>query len=466
MSVTSIMNIAKNALFAQQSALQVVSNNVANVNTEGYARQEAVLNEETAVMTDLGMFLGNGVTVSTVMSHYDKYLESSLSKENTTLEEQKTYAQYLGRVETVLDENNTYLTANITSFFNSWQDLSSDPLSLTSKTSVAKEGANLASTIRNVYDELKDMQYEANNNVAQKVKDVNNILHSIAQLNGQIYTASAGGFGDAAFVNQRTQLIKELSGMVNIQSFQDKDGGMTIMTTDGKALVDRETVFELGVVTRPGDGLYDITMATGPAASVDITDSISGGSLKALVDLRDNHIKGFMDSMNDLAESLITEVNTFHSSGYTASGTTGINFFSDVSSNFAENFDISNAIKADPNNIAVSSSASNSSDNSIALAITNLGTTNVKINGQDTTYIDYGSSIASQIGTLSKNAQDLTEYHQTLMTAIQKQRDSVSGVSIDEEMTNLIKFQYAYQAASRLINVANTLMDSLLEISR
>jgi flagellar hook-associated protein 1 len=466
MSVTSIMNIAKNALFAQQTALQVVANNVANINTEGYARQEAVLTEEKAVMTDMGMFLGNGVAVTNVMSHYNKYLETSIARENTTLEEQKTNRQYFSRVESILDENNTHLTSNITSFFNAWQDLSTDPLSLTAKTSVAKEGANLAGTVRSIFGELKNMQFEANSNVAQKVTDANNILHSISQLNSQIYTAGSSGLGVAEFVNQRTQLVKELSGMLDVQSFQDQDSGITIMTTDGKTLIDRETVFELGVSSRPGDGLFNITMATGPAASIDITDSITSGSLRALVDLRDTHIKGFMDSMNDLAQSVMTEVNNFHRSGYTSSGATGINFFDDVSFNFAESLDLSDEIKADPGNIATSSSADNTSDNSIVLSIANLGTTSVNIGGHDTTYIDFGSSIASQIGTLSQNAQDLSEYHQTLMAAIQKQRDSVSGVSIDEEMTSLIKFQYAYQAASRLINVANTLLDSLLEVSR
>jgi flagellar hook-associated protein 1 FlgK len=114
----------------------------------------------------------------------------------------------------------------------------------------------------------------------------------------------------------------------------------------------------------------------------------------------------------------------------------------------------------------VTSSASNPSGNDIALAIAGLGDSTVTIGGQDKTYVSFSSSIASKIGNLTKNAKDLSAYHQNVMTMVEKQRDSISGVSIDEEMSNLIKFQYAYQAAARLINVADELFQSLLGIGK
>lgn len=119
MGITSILNIARNALFAQQTSLQVLSNNIANVNTKGYARQEAVLAEADAVMTESGLLIGNGVRIAKVASHYDKYLEYTLAKQYTSLEEQKTYQKFFSRIESVLDETNSRLTSNITAFFNS-----------------------------------------------------------------------------------------------------------------------------------------------------------------------------------------------------------------------------------------------------------------------------------------------------------------------------------------------------------
>ena len=173
-----------------------------------------------------------------------------------------------------------------------------------------------------------------------------------------------------------------------------------------------------------------------------------------------------MGSIDDLAQSIMTEVNGVHSTGYNMNGTTNINFFANLTQNFAAAMDISDEVKTDVMNIAVTSSASNPSNNDIALAIADLGIGSVTISGQDTTYVDFTASTSSRIGSLSQNAQNLSEYHQNLMTSVEKQRDSVSGVSIDEELSNLIKYQYAYQAAARLINAADVLMNSLLEIAR
>lgn len=465
MGVTSILNIAKNALFAQQSALQVTSNNIANVNTPGYARQETILTEQTPIQTEFGL-VGNGVTVVSIMSHYDKYLESSLSKENTSFEEQKTYAQYFSRIESVLDENNTQLTSNLTAFFNAWQDLSVDPTSTTARLGVATSGANLTSGIRSMYSELKAMQNEVNEKIGQQVTDINDILNSIAQLNTEIIALDTTGIQNSSISNQRAQLVQQLSGMVDIQTFEDSEGGLTVMTCGGKALVEKGSVFGFSAEKSATDGLYRILWKGSPSASVDITDTIRGGTLKGLIDIRDNQLTGFMGEVNDLAESLITEVNSVHRTGYTANGATNINFFKDVTEECAMGFSLSEEVKADARNIAVTSSASDQSNNDIALALAGLGNASLVIGGQETTYVNYSASIASQIGNLSQNAKNLSEYHESLITMVRQQRDSISGVSIDEEMSNLIKYQYAYQAAARLINVAESLMDSLMEISR
>ncbi|HVN98151.1 MAG TPA: flagellar hook-associated protein FlgK [Syntrophorhabdaceae bacterium] len=463
MGITSILNVAQNALFAQQTAMQVVSNNVANASTDGYMREEAVFNEAPSVQTDFGM-MGNGVSIEKVMAQYDKYLESSLSKENAATEEQKTYEQYFSRLESILSDSNTNLTSNITSFFNSWQSLSTDPLNTTSRTNVAMQGTNMCSSIRNVYSELKSIQAEANSNVAQQVTSINGILHSLAEVNTKMYEEGAGGKDDASLISQRTKLIKDLSGIMNIQSFEDKDGGMSVMTSNGKILVDRGNVNELSAQASGASGFYSVVWNSGSGVSIDITNNIQGGSLKSYIDLRDNQIAGFIGTINDLAQSLMTEVNNIHSTGYTANGTTGINFFKNLTSDYACNIDISDEVKTDVGNIAATSSTSNTSGNDIALALANLGSASVTISGQNTTYTDYAASIGSTVGNLSKNAQDLYQYHQNILSAVQSQRDSLSGVSINEEMTNLIKFQYAYQAAARLLNTADSLFSTLLAI--
>ncbi len=465
MSIGSIMDIAKGALFAQHTALQVVSNNVANVNTEGYMRQAAVLDESPSIRTTFGL-LGTGVTAKGVVVFYDKYLESSLAKQNNATEEWKTYEQYLSRIESVLNENNTHLSANITAFFNSWQTLSTDPTSNTARTDVEMNGMNIAWSIRNVYGELKKLQTETDNNVAQTVTKINNLLHSIAQANQTMYESGGNGSGEAAVVSQMTQYVKELSGIMDLQVSNDADGGTKIMTSGGKILVERNMVNELSAEKSSANDFYRVVWNSSSPNSVDITDTIRGGSLKSYLDLRDNQIAGFMDTVNDLAQSLMTEVNSLHSAGYNVNGTTGTDFFLNLTHDYAANIDVSNEVKADVGNIATSSSPVSTSGNDVALAIAGLGSASVAIGGSNTTYGDYTASTVSKIGALSQNAQNLSEYHQNLLTSLQTQREGISGVSIDEEMTNLIKFQYAYQAAARLLTTADTLFTSLLAIGQ
>ncbi|MCX5815072.1 MAG: flagellar hook-associated protein FlgK [Proteobacteria bacterium] len=459
MSISSILNIAKNAMYAQQTAMQVVSNNISNVNTTGYARQEAVFNEAGAVISDAGL-VGTGVRVQSIMQHYNRYLEMSVAKENNALEEQKTFEKYFERIEGVLDENNSKLTSNIVAFFNGWHELSADPLSVIARTDVATKAINLGRTISNISEELKNMQIEIDQNIGQDVTEINQMLNSIAELNNKIY--ESGTNENSSFANNQLQLFRELSAKLDITSFRDGNGGLTVMTTGGKVLVDRITAYQL--TAEKQGGFSTVVWNGGSGTSLDITDEIKSGTLKGLFDLRDTYLDGFLGDTDDLAKSIMTEINSVHETGYNMNGTTGISFFKTVDDDYAINMDISDEVKSDVRNIAVTSSAGNPSGNDIALAIAELGDSTVTIGGQDRTYVEFSSSIVSEIGNLTKNAKDLSAYHQNVMTMVEKQRDSISGVSIDEEMSNLIKFQYAYQAAARLINVADELFQSVLGI--
>jgi flagellar hook-associated protein 1 FlgK len=465
MGISSILNIAKTALLAQQTAMQITSNNIANVNTAGYARQEAVLAERTPTQTDVGL-LGNGVEVTTVISYFNKYLDTALARETSSSEEWKTYEQYFSRIESVLDENNTNLTSNITAFFNAWQELSADPTSTTCRLNAATCGSNLASGIRSMYTQLQGMQSELNDGIDQAVGDINDLLNAIAEVNGQIASLQTDEQKSSAFVSQRAQLVKQLSALVNVQTFEDSEGALTVMIA-GKTVLSKETVFGLNAEASSDDSnLLRVTWDGSTSTSADITGLITGGSLKALIDLRDIQLPSFMDSIDDLAESLITQVNDIHSTGYGANGVDGTDFFQGSEGAYALTFDLSDLVKTDSQYIAVTSSQNSSTNNDIALAIANLGTAKQTIGASRTTYTDYSASIASRIGSLSQNATYLSEYHQNVLTSIQSQVDSISGVSIDEEMSNLIKFQYAYQAAARLLSTAEAMMDSLLEVVR
>ena len=460
MSITSILTIAKSAIFAQQAAIQTASNNIANANTAGYIRQETVLSESTSSETAYGL-AGNGVTVTEIAACYDKYLEASVAEQNCSSEEWQVYESYFGRMESILDEDTTSLTASITNFYNAWQALATDPTSSTMRIEVVTAGENMCQAIRDIYGELKDLQAELDDTVAQTVDSVNDILDSIAEINGEMYRSGAD---NATLLGKRTALIKELSGIMDIQYFEDGSGGLTVMTSDGKLLVDGVNANSLST-EKSTEGVYRVTWVSASGTEVDITEDISGGSLKSLIDLRDNQVTAFIDDINDLAGSLANEVNAIHSTGYTATGVTGINFFQSTTTaqDYAAIMDISDEVAASEDYVAATSSAESTSGNETALAIAELGSSSVTIDGESTAYSDYCASILSEIGGLSENAQNVSEYHQALLSTVETQRDSVSAVSTDEEMINLVKFQYAYQAAARLLTTADELLSSLLE---
>ncbi|HOJ42538.1 MAG TPA: flagellar basal body protein, partial [Syntrophorhabdaceae bacterium] len=151
MSISSILNIAKNALSANQMALQVTSHNIANVNTKGYARQTPVFKEEAASSIG-GILIGNGVKVDSVIRFYDKYIEKQLASKNSEYQERSIYSQYFDRIEGVLNEDNTKLTSSITEFFNFWQELSTDPESTSAREGILASANGMSRTINNIYN--------------------------------------------------------------------------------------------------------------------------------------------------------------------------------------------------------------------------------------------------------------------------------------------------------------------------
>ena len=372
MGITSVLNIAKNAMLASQFAIQVTSNNIANVNTEGYSRQVADVKEGSLVPSEFGL-LGTGVKVEGLITYYDKFLETAIANKNTDLEQQSAEATYFSRVETILNEDNSNLAANITEFFNAWQALSADPTSYAARSSVATKGENLSRTFNNLYNDLNALQKELDNSVESEVGEINRLTAGIADLNEKIVALGSTNREDADYINVRAQLLKELSGKINITSFEDQAGGLTVQTANGKTLVDRSTTWKLSTEQDPAAGFRTIAWDDGSGNLTDITDEISGGKIRALVDMRDKYLEnGFIKDLDELAKTIVTEVNVNHTSGYNQNGTTGIVFFREIGDNFARDMQLSAEVEKDVGNIAAASTSGETTGNDMALKIASL----------------------------------------------------------------------------------------------
>ena len=467
MSIASILNIARSAMFAQQASIQISSNNIANVNTKGYCRLDPDLREAPLIPTDYGL-LGNGVEIAGFVRYFDKFLETTIAQRNTDLQEQKTAVTYFERIESILNEDSSNLATNVSEFFNGWQELSADPANLARRSSLVAKGANLARTIRNIYTELNAIQRELDQQVQGEVDEINSLTASIADLNEKIIALGNSSQSEASdYLNQRSELLNELSGKIKVTSFEDQDGGLTILTENGSALVDKTRSWNLQTQFDPATGFRTIAWNDGAGNLSNITGTITSGRLKALIEMRDQYLgDGFIADINNLAQTIITEVNNRHMEGYGLNGATGVAFFNQTTSDFARNMDLSVEVKTDVQYIAAASSSDNYSGNDNALSIASLIDEDLIIGGQNTRFSTYISTVMSNIGDLTKNAQDLSDHQESAMTIMVQQRESRSGVSIDEELAKLMKYQYAYQAAARLISVADEMFQTMLEVGR
>ncbi len=466
--VRSVLDIAKGALTASQLALQTISHNIANANTEGYARQKAVLGEAMPLPSPVGL-MGNGVRVEEIRRYVDKFLDNTITKKQTDLEFQKTSEKYLEQMEGILNEDNSNLTQNITSFFNAWHELSTDPASIPARTALVTSGENLARGIRTLYADLRELQREMDNSIDQEVDSINTITTELAELNRRIF--DGGMAGDANdYLNQRTQLLKELSGKLDVVSFEDDFGRITVMTGKGKVLVDGYNQWNLRTYDPDTTGFSSIAWEDAAGNLSDIASDIEGGTLGALLECRDIHAEGFIDQLDAVAKTLIDSVNAIHETGYNLNQTTDISFFKPLDRYYAANIDVSAEIKDDVNNIAATSSGDRPTDNDIALRIAALNEADLAFTANgitvNTTPAHYVSSIVAGVGELKRNASDLVQYQENTLGLLDKQRESVSGVSLDEELTNLIQYQRAYQAAAQLISVADELLQTLIEAAQ
>lgn len=464
MSISSILNIAKNSLIASQTSLQVTAHNISNLTTEGYSKQVPLYEAQPAVKLGQAI-LGNGVFIKGILRQTDRCLERQLAEKKSELEEKRINQAYISRIEMIINDDASGLSKAITDFFNSWQELSLNPLSVTQREGVRISGKNLCGVIRGIYTGLIKLQHELNEKLMVEISEVNRITSEIADLNRRIFEGASGNTGFSDLMDKRQNLIRELSGKLKITYFEDDFGMITVLTKGGSLLVDGGRPYRLSGSETGDQGFFHVFWMGQEGDLVDITSSLSGGILEAIIYLRDSLLESIKDDVDELAKTIMSEVNTLHSSGYSLNGTTGIPFFKALERNFAQELDLASPIAEDLKNIAAFGLSQSGEQTNLPAVIASL--VNKKIlDGGRTNFLEYVASLNGKVGQLAKNARELFEFSESTYSIVEKQRESVSGVSLDEEIANLIRFQYAYQAAARLFSVADELFKSLIEAVR
>jgi flagellar hook-associated protein 1 FlgK len=453
-SLYGSLSIALGALEADRGATEITSNNIANVNTPGYSRQQINLSDNPPIQIG-GVLFGTGVTLGQTTSVRDNLLERRLDQENQSASQLNAFLGPLTQVQTLFNETaGSGLQTPLTAFFNSLTQLSTNPTSSASRQGVITAGQNLATAFNQTANNLQALQSNTDLGVQQSVSQINGLTTQIASLNTQISGAEGVGQDPGAALDQRTQLLRQLSGVVGISEADAGNGSVTVTTTSGAALVVAGQSFALTTQVNANSTYHDVY-----SQGTDITSTITSGALGGQIQVRDQEIPSILNKLDTFANGLANSVNTQSKAGFDANGIAGVNFFTPPTSPTGAASGLKVAI-TDPNLVAASSDGTVGSNGNVQ-ALANLQNQAI-VGGQ--TPANYYSGLVFQIGNDVSQAQSEQTAVGLVQKQLQDQRGAISGVSLDEEAVNLIKYQSAYQASANVVNVINQLLTATLNI--
>jgi flagellar hook-associated protein 1 FlgK len=485
--LNSSLFIGLSGLQAQQSALNVVGHNIANANTPGYSRQVAGLTPNQS-LSQGQVYFGTGVSLTSVQGVRDKFLDMQIFRETAKQTGASGRYTYVNAASTTLgDSSSTGLAAQIQSFFQGFQSLAAQPESMALRTNVVGQAQNMISSLQTQYSMLDDQRNTADQAVGSLVTQINGLTDQIAQLNTQIST-QGGQTPNNDAVDQRKALTTQLSGLVGINVYEGSTGDYQITLDTGAAvLVSGNNSFKLQ--TAPGGAALDnhsIVQSVMGGTTVDVTASIKDGQLGADLDTRDNILVGFERQLDQIAAGVSGAVNLLNRAGFAADGvTTGTDFFKTgvanganglpttiSSANFykgmVKSLSVNAAVVANPSLIAAAGVAGAKGDNANANAIGNLQSATLSVDtngdgvGDSGPYSVVVGSLISDVGTKVQTYDAQNTAQQNLVSALQTQSDSVSGVDLNEEAMNMMNLQRGYQASAHFISVIDQLTNQLV----
>ncbi|MFH0734173.1 MAG: flagellar hook-associated protein FlgK [bacterium] len=451
MGVNSLLDMTARSLAVYQKALAVTSNNISNANSTSYTRQRVLLGPEAS--ENFGsLSIGMGVKIVDIQRLKNQALDNQIVKYNSSQSFSEKQSTVISQVESLYSEPSELGISNLlSSFLNSWEELTLNPTSAALRTSVVQNAQNLSVKGQSVYEGLEEMRTDLGKEADNTVKDVNNYITQLSTLNKQIYESTIVGNSANDLLDTRDKYIEDLSKLVNINVIMDSDNVANI-SIGGVYAVGRLSKIEFAAVQE--NGKLQIKTADGNTAL-----NLSGGELYSLQKSYNTDIKSYQTQLDSVLNSVYDEVNNLHTTGYTTTDPpeTGIKFFESYQNGILV---LNNDIVDDVNKIAVSADGSDG-NNEIASKIASLKTKKLA-NGL--TMSDNYSNLVSSIGYEKVLQDQNAESFDLVLSQLQEQKSNYSGVSLDEEMVDVLKFQRSYDASAKLIRIADELLNTLLNM--
>lgn len=486
--------VAYSGMYTSQAALGATSANLSNVNTTGASRVRVASAESVTSSSD-GTSQGNGVDVASITRARDALLDTTYrtqNSKNSYLSVKSGNLQYSDKILSEFNTESTTSTSTATStnsgvqeaiddFFSSWENLSTDPSTATTREAVVTAGTTLISTLTDMDTQLQQLQADAVTGVKDGVASLNDYAKQVATLNTQITQAESGGSEASNLRDQRDVLLDNMSSLADISTTESN--GTLQVTVGGVTLVNGGTSHTLTVT---GSGTTDDPLSV-EVVGQNSKVTISGGSIAAYQEDADqtgyetieasdipydlsttatSSISTVRQSLNDLITTLATSLNTVHSSGIDLNGAAGVDFFTTIDETqplSITNMQVNPLLVADSDKV-VTASSSTDSDNTIANKVTALAkdTTLYKSSGLALDITDFYTAVTSWLGTAGNTATSSYTNQTSLVEQVDNQRQAVSSISIDEDMSNMIKFQNAYSASAKVMSTIDSLLGGLI----
>ncbi|MEA3469216.1 MAG: flagellar hook-associated protein FlgK [Thermodesulfobacteriota bacterium] len=467
------LNAGKTALSVNQKSIEIIGNNISNVNTEGYSRQNADLSPYPS-MNFGGFFVGQGVVVSNVSRDHDVFVTNMLQEKSIEYGLQEGQTRALAELERIFNISEENISTEINRFFDSWQELSANPSGLVERDIVIQRGELLAEKFNNTINDLTQVEDNINDSLLSKIDGVNSRITEIAELNQRIFTIEIHGQTANSARDRRDMLAKELSSSLGVQTYYDSKGMMAVQLPGGLPLVQGNMAMEIEGVQN-GSDLDLVLHAGGVTRSIGLNNL--GGEFEGLVHIRDRFIPSIRNDLDRLAYEVTESVNTAHAAGAGLDSVTGRDFFSapnplppppasDPWKDAARNISV---VISDSNHVAAAEAPSPPAtvapgDNRNALVMSNIGE-DFLIDGVDNFGAYYGK-LTAKIGIESSQNQLALGGAEDAMIQLQNLRDGLAGVSLDEEMINLIQYQRGFEASAKFLATIDEMMGSLLNLKR
>jgi flagellar hook-associated protein 1 FlgK len=459
-TLNSALALAQQALMANQTALNITSNNVANQNTAGYTREVASWTENDSV-TIGNVTVGMGSSVGQPVSQRDRILEKRVQQQMQVQSQSQSLGDALNQVQNIFgltsgssSASTTALGTAMNNFYNALSSLTANPSDTATRQKVISAASNLVGVFNSSANQMAGVSSDLDKQVSGYVNTVNGLLSNIATLNQKISSTSPNA--DAGVLeDQRQQAIAQLSQYIGLDQISNENNQITLTTTNGAVLVSGAQAYPMSTAQVSGK-----TNIVAGIPAVDVTSGLTGGALGGTLEARDQLLPQYQSTLDNLAYQIATQVNQVNALGVDGNGNAGQNIFQIPATATGAAALISMAT-TDPQSVAAAAVGEGSTGTGNAQLLAALAN-GASIGGQ--TPLESLNSLLGQIGNAASSAAQDNTTQQTLLSQLTSQRNALSSVSLDEEAANLTQYQRAYEAAAKIFSVTDQMMASALNL--